>query len=303
MLDQRQIDQFHREGFLALRQVFGGEELELLRLAADRVQADGVAGLGQHHLYHTFPSGIKAYYRSERIWDRDPIFAAATVHPRLLEAIGQCLGHPFLPIADSFVCKTPFGRVPIPWHQDPPYTDPGQERTSAIPNFETDIYLDHSTRENGCLWGLPGHHLAGHLELERFAEEALYARAQPIEMAPGDVLFHALSAPHGSQGNTSPRTRRIFCVHYAAREVLEDGYPDWEGRKRGYGAEGLALAHRMLDLRRSLGLADPENTQVHLTEEGFTFTGQPCTPPRHWETLISQLSPEEIQRKKLLIPD
>lgn len=295
MLDQRQLDQFHREGFLILRQVFGGDELDLLRLAADRVEADGVAGLGPHHLYHTLPGGLKLYCRSERMWDRDPIFLAATAHPCLLGAVGQCLGHPFLPVADTFTCEIRFGKIPDPWHQAPPYGDPGRQHTSAIPNFDAGIYLDHSTVDNGCLWALPGHHLAGHIELERLAEEELYARACPLELAPGDVLFRCPSTPCASHGNPSPRTWRVFHVHYLAREVLEDGYPAWQTQE-------LDLARRMLEARRSLCLAEPASTQVILGEEGFTFTGHPCTPPRHWETLISQLSPDEIRCKKFLLP-
>ena len=74
-----------------------------------------------------------------------------------LDMSGQCTGHPFLPINDSFVCKLPGGDVPIGWHQDPPCCiEPLREVTFSIPNFDTDIYLDDSTIENGCVWGLPG---------------------------------------------------------------------------------------------------------------------------------------------------
>lgn len=291
MLDQARIDQFHRDGFLVLRQVFGGEELELLRLAADRVQADGVAGRGGHHHYHTLPSGLRIYYRSEQLWEHDPIFAAATAHPGLLAALGQCLGHPFLPAGDSLICKSPFGKVPIPWHQDPPYADPRQERTAAIPDFCAGLCLDQSTLENGCLWCLPGHHLVGHVELHGHREEELYARARPLEMAPGDLLLLAHSAPHGSRGNASPWIRRIFYVHFAA---AKSGHP------RG---AGPSPAQRLVATRRQLRLDGAEEAEAWLGDEGFVFSGHPCTPPRHWEALIAQFSPEEIQRKKLLMPD
>lgn len=256
MLDQGQLDQFHRQGFLVLRQVFGGDELDLLRLAADRVEADGVAGLGQHHHYHTLAGGAAIYRGSGQLWDRDPIFPAATVHPRLLEAIGQCLGHPFLPVADTFTCQIRFGKLPIPWHQAPPYSDPGRQHTFALPNFEAGICLDHATADNGCLWVLPGHHLAGHIELERGAEEEFYAQACPIEMAPGDVLFLCPSLPRAARGNSSPRTWRIFHIGFAARQE---------------GQQNPTLARLMLEKRRQLGLADPESAHVVLGDEGFTF--------------------------------
>ena len=299
MIEQHQIDQFHRDGFLALRQVFAGEELELLRLAADRVQADGVAGLGRDHRYHRFPDGIEVYHRSEGLWDRDPIFAAATAQPCLLEAIGQCLGHPFLPIESTLACQIPFGKVPLPWHQNPPYGDPGRQRTFGIPNFAAGIYLDHATRENGCLWSIGGHHLVGHVELENLSEEDLFSRSRPLEMAPEDVLFQALAAPRGGRGNPTPLNHRSFEVHCLARPVLEDGYPGWH--QRGFGPEGAALAQRMVDLRHSLGLVDGEACRVSLDAEGFSFTGQPGTPPCHWATLVGQMPPAEIQRRKQLL--
>lgn len=259
MLDQAKIDQFHREGFLLLRQIFGGDELELLRLAADRVEADGITDRGDHHHYHTFPNGLKIYCRSEGMWDRDPIFPAAAAHPQLLEAVGQCLGHPFLPLAGAFTCKTRFGKIPVPWHQDPPYGDPAQVHTPPVPHFAASVFLDQATTDNGCLWVLPGHHLAGHLELERLPEEDLYARARPLEVASGDVLFLCASTPRASRGNPSPRTWRAFHVGFAARQ---------EGRQ-----QDPALARLMVEKRRQLNLADPESAQVVLGEQGFAFVG------------------------------
>ncbi|MDP6052713.1 MAG: hypothetical protein QF879_10230 [Candidatus Latescibacteria bacterium] len=53
------------------------------------------------------------------MWDRNPVFKAVTVKPELLTAIGQCVGHPFLPINDSFVTKMPNGDVPINFFPTP----------------------------------------------------------------------------------------------------------------------------------------------------------------------------------------
>jgi hypothetical protein len=284
MLDQPAIDQFHRDGFLRWPQVFGGDELELLRLAVDRVQADGMAGRGQHHRYHPLAGGLETYVRTEGLWERDPAFAAAAAHPRLLAAVGQCLGQAFLPAGSALLCKSPFAEVPLPWHQDPPYADPQQQRTHAPPELCAGICLDRSTAENGCLWALPGHHLVGHVDLRRLGQEELYARARPLEMAPGDLLLLARSTPHGSRGTSSPWPHRLYLIDFDP----------------GPGAGGQALAQRLAAARRQARLDPVADPEVHLGGEGFAFAGQPSTPPGHWAALLAQVSSQEFHRKKQL---
>jgi ectoine hydroxylase-related dioxygenase (phytanoyl-CoA dioxygenase family) len=304
MISKEQIAQFHADGFLILRGMFQGEELEELRHAADAVQAEGMAGEGQHHLYRDKADGSKTYHRSEQMWDRGDIFRAVTVKPDLLACIGQCSGHPFMPFNDSFVCKIPRGDVPVPWHQDPPYARPeGDAETFEIPNFDVDIYLDESSLENGCVWGIPGHHLVGHVEVENFTQHQLFndLGAVPMEMQPGDVLFHCISAPHGSIGNVTDSVRRIFYIHYTPREVYEQCYPQWHDIKLAYAADRFALVRDMLAIRRNCGWDGIDDTCVTYTDGvGFEFVGEPGTQPRHWGTLIAAMSAGEIQQKKIL---
>jgi phytanoyl-CoA hydroxylase len=304
MLNNQQVDQFHRDGLLVLRAVFGGEELDALRRAAEEVQEEAVAGRGSGHGYRE-DNGRKQYYRTDGgLVERFAAFRSAIVNPKLLAAVGQCLGHPFMPINDSLVVKLPHSGVPIPWHQDPPYQGAdGRAETFGIPNFDCDIYLDAATLENGCLFGLAGHHLVGHVEVERFDEEQLFDRvdAVPLEIGAGDVLFHAITAPHGSRANDSDNIRRVFYVHYMVREALETLHPEWVGAKRGFAERDMQDARAMIDERERSGLAGPTTEKVELTPEGFSFTGEPVTPPRHWETLMAGLVPQDVRAAKTLI--
>src|SRR2546423_15058779 len=122
------------------------------------------------------------------------------------------MGGAFSPWNVWWVVKVAQGGALVDWHQDPPYDDPARERSYPVPNFTTDIYLDHSGPENGCVWALPGYHLVGHVDLSQRATEDLFeeSSAIPIEMEAGDVLFHAISLPHGSRASASPRQGRIF---------------------------------------------------------------------------------------------
>jgi ectoine hydroxylase-related dioxygenase (phytanoyl-CoA dioxygenase family) len=305
MLTLTQIDQFHRDGFLVIRGVLSSREVEELLTAVERCQAEGIAMQGPDHKYHVHPDGRKVYRRSEKMWGRADIFQAVTVKPTILEMVGQCIGHPFLPLNDSLVCKLPGGNVPVPWHQDPPYgQETGYEETFPVPNFVTDLYLDRSTVDNGCVWGIAGHHLVGHVDLRSRTEEALFKNplAYPIEMEPGDVLLHALSAPHGSAGNLSDTYRRIFYIHYMAQEVLQHGYPEiqWMGLPGLYSDTGKAYARGMMDVRRRMGFADTVSPQIAWTPDGFTFQGGPVTPPRHWKTLRGAIPEAEAKAMRHL---
>jgi phytanoyl-CoA hydroxylase len=303
VLTAKQLSQFHREGLLVLRGVFSAQEIRALQEAADDVTQEALAGGGTGHGYRDL-DGNREYYRTDGVlWERHAAFRIATVNPNLLEAVGQCLGYPFMPINDSLVVKLPHSGVAIPWHQDPPYQGPGGlAQTFGIPNFDCDIYLDEATVSNGCLFGLAGYHLVGHVEVERFQEEDLFTRsdAVPLQMAPGDVLFHAISAPHGSKANTSGTLRRVFYVHYMAREVLETLHPEWVGTKRGFGERGINDARIMVEERARDGLSAPGPAKVELTSDGFVFRGKPVTPPRHWEALLANLTSQQLQAAKKL---
>ncbi len=304
MLTQEQIEFFHNNGFLIMRGLFQGEELRLLKEAVDAVQAQGVAKQGDNHLYAPGPEGEAVYWRSERMWSRGDIFKAVTVHPDLLEAIGQCVGQAFFPWNDSLVVKIAERGAEVTWHQDPPYGtqwgDHSRTRTYPVPNFTTDIYLDHSGPDNGCVWAIPGHHLVGHIDLSQKTAEQLFTEcgAHPLEMEAGDVLFHALSTPHGSRANLSSVQRRIFYIHYLAHEVFVEGYEstgsDWVKQKPGWGETRDALIQTMLEARQKFGWEGYEGRgTLAYGEGGFLVTQQPTSPERYWETLFQQISPEK----------
>jgi len=310
MLSQEQVDTFHRDGFLVLPGFFSGEELRLLQEESKKVESQGIELSQTLHIDerkhqtvedHVFQKvdGEMRYFRSEKMWNRHPIFKAVTVKPDLLRAIGQCTGAPFAPGNDSFVCKTPRSMVPVLWHQDPPYWDPNRELTFETPNFDVDIYLQASTLENGCLYGIPGHHLVGHVDLKGKTEDELFndCGAVPIEMQPGDVLFHCLSAPHGSRGNPTDDTRSIFYIHYSSEDVARDGYPGWGD----YDSRVKAMSE-MFEIRESMGLnvVRLEDHELQFSAKGVEYLGDINTPPKHWGTLISAMSESEIEQKKSL---
>jgi len=303
VLDEQQIDFFHTNGYLIMRRLIRGRELELLQEAASRVIQEGIERIGEaDHRYAVGPDGLEVYWRSERMWERHPVFQAVTVNPELLENIGQCIGQSFYPWNDSLVVKLPHSGAAVKWHQDPPYRNSDRETTFPVPNFTTDIYLDRSGRENGCVYAIPSHHLVGHVDLASKSEEELFKRAVPLEMEAGDVLFHSLSTPHGSGPNTSASTRRVFYLHYLSEDVYQDGYAaePWALEKPGWNDVRKTLVGGIVTARERLGFESPlDRGSLRFGPSGVQFTGQPSTKPAQWTVLSAGIT--EGQRKHMKV--
>ena len=234
---------------------------------------------------------------------------AVSVNPELLENIGQCYGMPFYPWNDSLVVKIKKRGAAVPWHQDPPYMGAQRDETFPVPNFTTDIYLDHSGTDNGCVWAIPGHHLVGGVRLDDKSMDQLIEDygAHPIEMEAGDVLFHCLSTPHGSRANTSDAQRRIFYIHYANDEA----YADFAGgRDSGHqtsdkpcwGEKKHAQILDMIDKRQALGWESPaDRSTLVLGDGGYTVTSIPAAPPRYWAQLSAKIPADRKTEMKRLV--
>jgi ectoine hydroxylase-related dioxygenase (phytanoyl-CoA dioxygenase family) len=92
------------------------------------------------------------------------------------------------------------------------------------------IGLDDSTRENGCLWYVPGSHrwrllpitgLAGDMDEIRTVlsdEQRAAFKPVPIELKKGECSFHHPLMVHGSYENRSDRPRRATVIN-----VFRDG--------------------------------------------------------------------------------
>jgi phytanoyl-CoA hydroxylase len=258
MLTTDHVQTFHDNGFLHMPQLLAGSELERLRAAADRLQADAIRKLAQpgyldgvsreskhwiehpadHYVYREKSDGTLGFHRIERMYTQDPAFVRAAMHPGLLHHAWQVLERPFWPRGGSLVVKLPHEGAEVRWHQDIPYLywstggHPGKGRptTHPIPNFTTDIYLDDSTADNGCLWAIPGTHKDGTIDVDKLvaaSDTFQLPGAVPLAAKAGDVMFHHVAVIHGSPENYAPSQRRTFYVHYMTNETVQDAYSDW----------------------------------------------------------------------------
>jgi ectoine hydroxylase-related dioxygenase (phytanoyl-CoA dioxygenase family) len=258
MLQAEQVRFFADNGFVKIPALVPTGDLNRLREVCDRLQADAIAKLAQpgymnaanrlnkgwiehptdHYVYREKPNGQLSFHRVERCFEQDPVFAVFAMSARLLATAWSVLQRPFWPRGGSLVVKLPQEGAEVRWHQDIPYLywssgghpSTGRPVTHPVPNFNTDIYLEPSTRENGCLWAIPGTHRNGTVDVDALKPKDgtwRLAGSQPLEAEPGDVMLHHVAVAHGSPENRSPVLRRTFYVHYMNDATVQDAYSDW----------------------------------------------------------------------------
>jgi len=177
--------------------------------------------------------------------DLDPAFERFSRGPRLA-AVASDLGYrrPLL-LQSMYIFKQPNIGGEVTCHQDATflYTEP-----MTVTGFW--FALEDATKENGCLWAIPGGHRLGLKKRFRRAEgggtqiEVLDDSPWPddllvpLEAKAGTlVLLHGL-LPHMSYANRSPKSRHAYALHVIEGEAA---YPadNWlrrsaEMRPRGF---------------------------------------------------------------------
>jgi phytanoyl-CoA hydroxylase len=177
--------------------------------------------------------------------DIDPVFASFCRSPRLAAlAFDLGLRDPLL-MQSMYIFKQPGIGGEVVCHQDATflYTEP----VSVVGLW---FALEDATRENGCLWAIPGGHEAGlktrfrHDGLGSVRTEVLdpspfpMDRLVPLEVPAGTlVVLHGL-LPHLSYVNTSPRSRHAFTLHIVSASAT---YPEdnWLARAPEMPARGF----------------------------------------------------------------
>ncbi len=236
-LSPAQLQQFERDGYLVVEQLFTNAELQVVIDEIcddlDRRAREAVARgeLSRTYEEYDFEHRLACINRenkqvAKRMWDMKvvlPSFFGLMTNAKLLD-VAECLCGPEL-IASSVYRLRP--KVPehdwsaVPWHQDSayfePYCDHGLILTVWLP-------LVDATRERGCLWVMPGWHKGGavlphrpdamahYLEID----EERFHGAEPVcvPVKKGGVLLMTNRTPHASFENQTDVVRWSMDLRY-----------------------------------------------------------------------------------------
>jgi len=179
-----------------------------------------------HALFHEYHSNESSnpdtiLFHALGAWRTGPAFHDALWSPAFLVAASQLLDGRVRFWHDQLFCKPAHHGGVVAWHQDYSYWT----RTKPMQHLTCWMALDDSTRDNGCLYYVPGSHkwdllpvtgLAGDMDeimtvLDDEQKEAF--RPVPIELKRGQCSFHHPLTVHGSYENRSDRPRRATLVN------------------------------------------------------------------------------------------
>jgi len=220
---------YQANGFVAVPEFLSPEELEIWRRTVD----DATTARGEQTF--SFPETYDDLYADRdpevmsyiagvytqrvNLWQTDESMRALLFQPDLGTFVGEVAGVEGLRIwHDQALVKEPYGN-PTGFHLDIQYWS--FTSADAITIW---IALDDATLENGCLYYVPGSHLAKKFDYADIGKNlgAIFdvypewrdVAAVPCPINAGGALLHNGLTIHGAGANMTPRRRRAMTCQY-----------------------------------------------------------------------------------------
>jgi ectoine hydroxylase len=217
-----QTQQFDRDGFVVVKQLFDGEEIQLLESAGRANRENKKAWAAKD----AAGGESKLWLATERKRD---IYNAYVHNPRIVRPMEQLLGGSVYLWHYKMMLKEPRVGGAWEWHQDYGYWYGDKCLYPRLASCM--IGVNKATRENGCLQVLRGSHRLGRVEhgttgqqagadLERVEAASKRLELVYCELNAGDALFFHCNLLHRSDQNRSEHPRWAFICCYNSMENI-----------------------------------------------------------------------------------
>jgi ectoine hydroxylase-related dioxygenase (phytanoyl-CoA dioxygenase family) len=211
-INERQIERFHRDGFLVVRGMYSPEETRSISDCTDEVAAfEEVPGKTMMYFEESQDDGSRILCRIENFVPFHAGFSTLITARRMKRAVSELFSESAVLFKDKINFKLPGGDG-FKEHQD---VQAGWDDYAGL-HITTMVAIDATTSENGSLEVMAGMHKQGVLGsmwaplTDKDTGDAAYV---PVHCQPGDAVFFDSFAPHRS--NPNPKLRccsplRIF---------------------------------------------------------------------------------------------
>jgi phytanoyl-CoA hydroxylase len=240
ILDEDQLAQFRRDGFVAVRQVFSPREIaeirdtfmemagngpvEGLSEASEALNRGGAAAHAPDDPLALYPRMLHPHKHGDK--PVGPLSMKYMLHPALEPILAALLEEEPVAVQSMFYFKPPASRGQA-LHQDNFYL-----RVKPHTCLAAWVAIDDADEENGGMQCVPNTQSypiqcpeqsdsAESFTIEHVTPPEGF-RAHAVPLKAGDVLFFNGNVIHGSGPNRSrTRFRRAFICHYVARNTVE----------------------------------------------------------------------------------
>ena len=255
VLNKVETNDFHKNGFVIVKDFFNKKETELLQNASTQDPAI------RNHLYDRKDSeGLSTKMMA---WNHpdDSIYGVKARSEKIVDTMEDLLGGEVYHYHSKITAKEPFEGGAWEWHQDYGYW---YNNGCLFPLMATVmIALDKCTKENGCLQVLSGSNNLGRIDhallesgqvgvdLKRVDEAKKHLELVYCEMDPGDVLFFHCNTLHRSDKNNSPNRRwTLLCCYNAARNnpFIDHHHPKYTPLNKLRNEEIIKAGDKFLDV-------------------------------------------------------
>ena len=245
VLTERQIQQYHDQGFIAPIRVMSEDEALKVK---ERVEEAEKA----------FPEEFNPENRNN-LHLTFMVLDELAHNPIILDAVEDLIGPDFSLWSSVMFIKNPSTEYFVSWHQDATYM--GMTSSDFLTPW---IALTPSTEEMGCMAMIPGSHKQNILpHQDTFSENNILTRGQVVKdvdeekavnliLKPGEMSIHHGAVIHGSKPNKSKQRRigfalQSYCPHGIEQIIGKNIWMQIRGGKRD-DLDGLQLERPQYDM-------------------------------------------------------
>ncbi len=222
-LRDEQLRSFHDKGFAIVEHFFDEREVAAMQAELERIKhseaARNVATDGDSKTISQTLVNLQIVPLNKV----SNLFRAFPFQPKVLDAVEQCIGVPFVRQLDQIFSKPPGCGSGTDWHQDNAYfqiNDP----TKAVAMWTA---LHDASRAGGTLEVLPCSHFTPlHHECDPMSNHHIScvvddeSAAVPVEVDAGGVIFFNYGIAHRTGPNRANHTRAGLAFHFLRTDYI-----------------------------------------------------------------------------------